>query len=89
MEPRVYVGPIADEIAGLIVGGVPDDRLRWRRDGRVQLEMGKIFPKESGYKPTVEGRRARLRDRLIEILPERGWEHIGRNVFAKVDSQAN
>jgi hypothetical protein len=89
MAERIDVEPIADEIAGRIIGGVIDDRLRWLGDGRVRVEMGKIFPKASGYKQAVQGRRRRLRDTLVGILGGRGWAHLGRNSFAKVDSLAN
>jgi hypothetical protein len=80
---RVDVKPIAAEIAGLILGGVSDERLRWLGDGRVRIEMGRIFPERSGFKQTVQGRRSRLRESLIESLGRMGWQHLGRNVFAK------
>ena len=83
MARRVDVGPIAEEIAGLIVGGVIDDRLRWLGDGRVRLEVGRIFPERSGYKQTVQGRRKRLREALIEALGPKGWGHLGRNTFGQ------
>jgi hypothetical protein len=86
---RVDVAAIADEIAGLIIGGVIDDRLRWFGGGRVRVEMGRIFPKASGYKQTVQGRRRRLRETLVEVLGRRGWGHLGRNTFAKVNPQPN
>ena len=80
---RVDVGPIAAEIAGLVVGGVIDDRLRWLGDGRVRVEVGRIFPERSGYKQTVQGRRKRLREALIEALGPKGWGHLGRNTFGQ------
>jgi hypothetical protein len=80
---RVDIAPIAAEIADLIVGGVSDERLRWLDDGRVRIEMGRIFPEQSGVKQTVQGRRSRLREALIESLGRMGWRHLGRNVFAK------
>jgi hypothetical protein len=83
MARRVDVVPIAHEIASLIAGGVIDERLRWLGDGRVRVEMGKIIPKLSGYKQTVQGRRTRLREALIEALVPKGWIHLGRNNFSK------
>ena len=41
---RVDIAPIAAEIAESIIGGLIDDRLRWLGDGRVRVEMSKIFP---------------------------------------------
>src|SRR5262249_3805180 len=49
MAERIDIAPIADEVAGLIIGGVIDDRLRWLCDGRVRVEMGRIFSRASGY----------------------------------------
>ena len=45
--------------------------------------MGRIFPERSGYKQTVQGRRKRLRDALIESLGPKGWGHLGRNTFGQ------
>jgi hypothetical protein len=83
MAKRIDVEPIADEIAGMILSGEPDDRLVWLPDGRVRVEMGKIFPEGSGYKQTVQGRRTRLRRALIDRLSTRGWVHLGRNRFGQ------
>ena len=77
MAKRIDVSAIADEIAGRILGGVIDDRLRWLGDGRVRVEMARIFPPSSGYKRTVQRRRRRLREALIERLDEEGWAHLG------------
>jgi hypothetical protein len=83
MAKRVDAEPIADEIAEKIGGGERDDRLRWLPDGRVRVQMGKIFPEGSGYKQTVQGRRRRLREALIERLSTKGWVHLGRNTFGR------
>ena len=83
LAKRVNVAPIAEEIASLIAGSVIDDRLRWLGDGRVRLEVGRIFPERSGYKQTVQGRRKRLREALIETLGPKGWGHLGRNTFGQ------
>src|SRR5208283_4498792 len=79
MAKRVDVGYIADEIARKITNGEADDRLRWLGDGRVRVELGRIFPERSGYKQTVQGRRRRLREALIERLTTKGWAHLGRS----------
>ena len=68
MERRVDVKSIADDVARKITNGEADERLSWLGDGRVRVEVGKIFPERSGYKQTVQGRRQRLREALIDRL---------------------
>jgi hypothetical protein len=62
MAQQVDVGSIADEVTGRILVGEADDGLGWLGDGRVRVEVGKIFPDRSGYKQTIQGRRRRLRE---------------------------
>jgi hypothetical protein len=81
MAKRVDIEPIAAEVVGLIVGGVSDERLHWLDDGRVRVELGRIFPEQSGFKQTIQGRGRKLREALIEALAPRGWTHLGRNTF--------
>ena len=88
LAERVDVGPIADEVAHMIAGGEADDRLRWLGDGRVRVVMVRIFPERSGYKRTVQGRRRRLREALIERLGPRGWGHLGRNTFGQAGARS-
>ena len=88
MERRVDVGSIADEIAGRIVGGEADERLNWLGDGRVRVGVGKIFPARSGYKQTVQCRRIRLREALIERLSTKGWAHLGRSTFGQAGARS-
>ena len=83
MASRVDVGSIADEIAGKIGSGEVNDRLTWLGDGRVRVEVGRIFPRGSGFQQTVQGRRRRLREALIERLSATGWAHLGRNTFGR------
>jgi hypothetical protein len=81
MAKRVDVSPIAEEVAGKIVNGEADDRLHWCGDERVRVEMSRIFPDRSGFKQTVQGRRKRFREALMERLCPRGWVHLGGNTF--------
>jgi hypothetical protein len=85
----VKAQPIADVLIELIDRRGIDDRIRWLSDVRVRVEMGKIFP-DGPPKDTVRGRRSSLREKLIEMLGEKGWKQDHRNVntFVKVDPQA-
>ena len=89
MASRVDVDSIVDEVAQRIVDGVGDDRLTWLGDRRVRVEVGRIFPDQSGYKQTVQGRRRRLREALIERLSIIGWSHYGRNTFGLGRSESD
>ena len=89
MERRVDVRSIADDVARKITNGEADDRLiSWLGDGRVRVEVGKIFPERSGYKQTVQGRRQRLREALIERLTTKGWAHLGRSTFGQAGARS-
>jgi len=88
MAERVDVGPIADEVAHKIASGEADDRLRWLDDERVRVVMVRIFPERSGYKRTVQGRRRRLREALIERLSTKGWAHLGKSTFGQVGARS-
>lgn len=83
MAPRRSVTPLAEEIAGKIIRGEEDWRLRWVDDSTVHVVASRIFPSGDGFKRTIEGRRRRLRDALSKILGEHGWVHQGSNVFSK------
>ena len=72
----------------MIAGGEADDRLRWLGDGRVRVVMVRIFPERSGYKRTVQGRRMRLREALIERLSTKGWAHLDRNTFGPAGARS-
>ena len=83
MNPPLRVQPIAEEIAALITEGTKDDRLRWRDDGIVQVQIGKVIPEESLPKQTIQGRRKRFRKALEEILEPKGWEVVRSNVYRR------
>jgi hypothetical protein len=83
MARRVDVGPIADEIAESILVGEADERLTWLGEGLVRVEAGKIVPANSGYKQTIQGRRQRVKEAVIERLTGSGWNHLGRNTFGR------
>ncbi len=84
MATRIDVGSIADEIADKIVDCKPDDRLSWLGDGRVRVELSRVFPADSGYQQTVRGRSQRLREALIERLSTKGLVQLGKNTFERI-----
>jgi hypothetical protein len=84
MEPRFTTKRMraeAEELAVLIAAGQEDARLRWRRDGRVHVNLSEII----GYacRQTDSGRRRRMRGVLEDVLGGRGCGHDGGNVFSK------
>ena len=81
MQTRLNVGPLAQEIAELIVAGRHDERLKWNTDGRVRVLIGKIFPEASAVKQTREGRRRRFREALTQILATHGWHEVTANTY--------
>ncbi len=44
---------LADEVAGRIVRGEPDERVYRSEDGSVHVVLGRVFPKGTGYQQTV------------------------------------
>jgi hypothetical protein len=82
MAPRVYVRPIAEEIAQLIIAHREDEVLKWYEDGSVRVHIGKILPEGFAFKQTLQGRRKRFRQALEEILLDAGWTRIRANVYA-------
>lgn len=70
------VGPLADEIANLVLDHAEDDRLRWYPDGRVKVLLGNIadLVPGSAFKQTLAGRRGRFREALRERLGAGGKE---------------
>ena len=79
MQPRLDVRSLAEEIATLIAGGQEDHRLKRYEDGRVRVLVGKILPKGSAVKRTLEWRRKRFRQALPQGLRDPGGEP-GRRV---------
>lgn len=76
MQERVYVKPLAKEIAELIFNHKNDERLHWKKDGSVRVIIGKILPGESVVKQTLSGRRKRFRNELDKLLTAERWEKI-------------
>jgi hypothetical protein len=84
-DKRVDVKPIAVEIAGLIVAGVEDERLKWDNPEIVRLQIGEIIRETN--KQTTSGRRKRFRTELGMLLQEHGWFEERTNKYAKMNEQ--
>jgi hypothetical protein len=84
MQPKLDVRPFANEIVELILARREDGRLKWKDDRIVQVLIGKIIPKSSGYRRTVEDRRESFRTALGKLLERHGWRTDGPSVYKKV-----
>jgi len=76
-QSPIDVKPIADGLVNLIISGSRDSRLKWSKDGQVQILSGKIFPAGSTFKNTIEGRKKRFVKALEERLIPHGWQCYG------------
>jgi hypothetical protein len=81
MAERLDVTPLVDEVARSIVEGRAHGCVRRLADGRVHVVVARLFPDSSGFKRTVQGRRKRFREALIERLRANGWTHLGGITF--------
>jgi hypothetical protein len=66
-----------------MIAGRVDQRLKWQGDETVRILMAKVFPYDSGYMQTVNGRRQRLRAALETLVAENGWREVRRDVYSK------
>ena len=83
MAARVSVKSMAAEIAERILNSDDDDRLQRLDDGTVKVLASSIFPTNSGFKRTVEGRRRSLCGYIGDVLADHGWEKLRWNRFKK------
>ncbi len=81
MAPRLDVRPIAEEMVNLILQRKSDERLKWKDDGSVQVQIGKILPEGSAATQTLVARRKRFRQAVEALLGEAGWTCIRPNVY--------
>jgi hypothetical protein len=86
MMPRLDVGSIAREIAGIINDGGTDPRLRRRDDQTVQVLIRRVLPKGSAVSQTLQDRRERFRVALENLLGRSGWERLRRDVFRRTSA---
>jgi hypothetical protein len=81
INPRLNVEPIAEEIFSLILEHSSDDRLKWRPDGTVSVQIGKVIPADALPKRTLDGRRKRFRDELERKIADAGGRKIEPNHY--------
>ena len=90
-QPRLNVEPKAEDLVRLILTGQPDDRLKWREPSRrVQVLIGKIIPRGSAAKQTLEGRRRRLAGAIATRLEAAGWVPVADSAprtYQKIDPE--
>jgi hypothetical protein len=82
-QPRLDVGALAEEVAGLILRQQEDELLWWYEDGRVRVLIGKVLPDGSAVAQTLAGRRKRFRAALRERLAVEGWREVGVHVYLR------
>ncbi len=63
---RVDFQQVAQELAPLILSSKDDERLKWKKDGSLQVVMTKVFP--GSVAQTLRGRSKRLKEELLKIL---------------------
>lgn len=83
MAKRVYIKPLAEELLEAIRSGKEDDRLAWHGQDEVSLCTSFIFPRKSGFRMTVGGRRNRLREAVAAVLLNEGWERLDKDTFRR------
>jgi hypothetical protein len=65
-QPRFDVGRLAEEVASAICQRRDDQRLKWHREGRVRVLIGKVL---------------RFRAALRQWLAAEGWQEAGVHVY--------
>ena len=88
MKNSLNISPIAEEIAQLIIDFNEDVRLKWNKDGSVQILIGNILPEVDTSKQTIGARRKRFRTNVEELLSNAHWEKIRVNIFMPLVNEA-
>lgn len=85
-QSRLNVEPMAEEIVQLIMAHQEDERLKWRVDGSVWVQIGRILPQYSAVKQTLAARRTRFRATVDLLLHNAGWRKVRPNVYTPPDT---
>lgn len=83
LAPRVDVRPIATSLAEQIHRGEQSSVLRWKGPDELHVVASLVFPDDSGFQRTLQGRRKRLHEELARLLAQDGWEARPRNRFVR------
>ena len=84
-QARLDVRPNAEEVVRLILSHQQDERLKWREDGSVWVQIGRIVPQGFAVKQTFAARRARFRAMVDLLLGKEGWRKVRLNVYIPPD----
>jgi hypothetical protein len=79
MDTRIDIKSIAKSLLEAFEGK-EDERLKWKKDGSVQLNIAVIIPETN--KQTTSARRRRLRRALDKLLSPHGWKAERANTYA-------
>jgi hypothetical protein len=84
-QARLDVRPSAEQVVRLIFSHQQDERLKWREDGSVWVQIGRVLPQGSAVKQTLAARRARFRAAVDLLLCKAGWRKVRPNVYTPPD----
>lgn len=68
---KLDVKALAREVAAMIVAGAKSEKLDWKTEGTVVLNMAAIIP--VGVKSTTDARRKKFHRALVDELRQEGW----------------
>jgi len=74
--------------AGGIGSGEEQPYLKWKSKSELKALVGKLIPKGSAVKQTLEGRRRRFGVALDSAMAQAGWAEVGLYVFRKAPLEA-
>lgn len=69
---RLDVDPLVQQVAEAVLSGTPHPWVTPATGGRVRVHVGAVIP-DQGPQQTLEGRRRRFRERLLDRLAPSGW----------------
>lgn len=81
MAERINLKEISDEIAQIILNHGQDGRIKWLSDYEVKVNIGVVFPQDSGFKETIKNRRKKFHEYLDTSLTTHGWKKISANHY--------
>lgn len=70
-DKKLDVGPLAEEVARLVLERKNDPRLKWQDQGRVKVAIATFIPTTNWR--TTKGRQDRFRKAVVAIVGQQGW----------------